>query len=104
MEDEEIRKELEKELMDLRDDLEKMQNEDEYLEDVLDVERTQNLVSGYWVTQSYRIQLSAGGPDIWVDEEGLKGYWGSEKVELPHTEKSKEKFQAICEYLDDTFE
>jgi hypothetical protein len=103
MEDEEIRKKLEKELMDLRDDLEKMQNAEEYLEDVLDIQRIQSLSSGKWETITYEFQLTAGGPSIWLDEEGFKGYWGSEKVEIEHTEKSKKAFNELCEFLDEIY-
>jgi hypothetical protein len=108
MEDKEIKKELEKELRErlekelisARQELEEMQNAEEYAEEIFDIYSI--LSNSRWKTKSY--ELMTGKYTIWIDEEGLKSYWGGLEVKIQHTEKSKEKFQAICEYLDSSFE
>ena len=77
---------------------------DEESEDIVDfinlairVERTQSLVCGKWETMEYALYFNTSEGVVRIDEDGFQ----CGKEFLLHTEKSKEKYQLIEQYLDE---
>jgi len=76
-----------------------------YLEDVLDISRKQNLLNGSWETEYYELCLAWGGPGIWLRTDGIiKGAWWGDYLEVRVDDKTFiSKLEEIEEYLDDIY-
>lgn len=77
----------------------------EFLENVLDVSRTQAFVNGRWKTTRYTFCVAWGGPAIYVSTDGVvEGYWGAESITVPVTDPdAKEFLRELEEYLDEVY-
>ena len=78
----------------------------EFVEDVLEIKRIQTLTDNGWQTTSYILLVAFGGPTIYINGEDkvIEGYWAGEEVTVPFSEKAKENWQKVEEYLDGLFE
>lgn len=74
----------------------------EYVENALGIRVCQSLIGNEWVTESIELQVTSGGPNVWVrvEEDKIVGevYWGSqnEKYEY-YTRKASD----ILDILED---
>jgi len=74
----------------------------EFLDDVLEIKRTQSYQNG-WQTTRYELLCACGGPAVWLDVDGVitVAWWNEELVVRIEDEKAKEKLKMIEEYLDE---
>ena len=86
--------------------IEDVKNKDitEFLDEVLDIQRTATLVNGRWETLRYEFCITYGGPGIWLNTEGvIKGFWWGEKFVIKCDDKDfLEKLQEMEDFLNET--
>ena len=78
----------------------------EFLDNVLDIHRTQALINGKWETLSYEFCIAYGGPNVYLDTEHgiIRGFWGSEKLIIRCDDKDfMQKLQEMEEYLNEIY-
>ncbi len=86
------------------EDIENIENIEEFLDSVLEIKRTQSLVNGKWETTEYELLLTFGGPNVWLKTSGyLEISWASPTMTYPLSEKAKQKLKEIENYLDEIF-
>ncbi len=74
----------------------------DYVSNALGIRFCQSLIGNEWVTDTIELQVTSGGPNVWVrvEEDKITGevYWGSEKAEYEYyTRKARD----ILEILED---
>ena len=77
---------------------------DSFMDDVLDIERTQYLSSGKWETKEYTIVIGTGGPHVeFTTNYQINVYWGGKSQEFTtYDDDARSTIDRVCEYLDET--
>jgi hypothetical protein len=88
-----LKKELLEQLQSYREDLEN--DWEEVINNALDIIYKVNMNGEM---RGFEIQLSVGGPSIYLDETGLHGYWSDEEYHLP---VNKRIISEIWNYLEE---
>ena len=84
------------------EDIENIENVSEFLDNVLEIKRTQSLVNGKWETTEYELLLAFGGPNVWLNTSGyLTVSWASTPLEYPLSKKARKKLEEIEDYLNE---
>jgi len=74
---------------------------DEFLDDVLEIQRQQSLTQDGWITTGYTFVLAMGGPTIWVETTGvIKGYWDRDSYEEPLTRIAEEFLKEVGKIVE----
>lgn len=76
---------------------------DQFMEDVLDIERTQYCSSGKWVTKEYTIVTGTGGPHVeFTTGYVINVYWGGKSLEMStYDDGARATMDRVEEYLND---
>ena len=77
---------------------------DSFMDDILDIERTQYLSSGKWETKEYTIVIGTGGPHVeFTTNYQINVYWGGKSQEFTtYDDNARSTIDRVCEYLDET--
>lgn len=83
---------------------EEIESFDEFMENILDIERTQYMSGrGGWATKEYTIVTGTGGPHVeFTTGYSLHVYWGGETLEMTtHNDDARATIDRIEEYLNE---
>jgi len=85
-------------------DDEEIESFDSFMDDILDIERTQYLSSGNWETKEYTIVIGTGGPHVeFTTNYQINVYWGGKSQEFTtYDDNARSTIDRVCEYLDET--
>jgi len=98
-------KKVEREIDGIIEDIEKVKDPADFIEDVLEIKRTQSLINGKWETLSYEFMLGFGGPNIYMDTDGTIEYYFDKKlIAKVSSDKAIEKLREIEEWLNEVGE
>ena len=86
-------------------EIENISDVEEYLNNVLGIQRKQELINGKWETTEYILTVAYGGPSVYIYcYDGIvKASWGLDRYTYPLSDKAKEKLRELGEYLDELF-
>lgn len=78
---------------------------DEFMENILDIERTQYLSNGGWQTKSYTIVTGTGGPHSeFSTDYHIRAYWGGESREYyVGNSDARDTIDRVEDYLNDLY-
>jgi hypothetical protein len=79
---------------------------DEFIDNVLDIERTQDLCCGKWSTKEYTIVTGTGGPHIeFTTGYQINVYWGGKTLEMStYDDNARATIDRIEEYLNEIYQ
>ena len=89
---------------DIENDDEEIETFDSFMENILDIERTQYCSSGKWITKEYTVVLGTGGPHVeFTTNYQINVYWGGKSQEFTtYDDDARSTIDRVCEYLDET--
>lgn len=78
---------------------------DEFMNNVLDIERTQYLSSGKWCTKEYTIVTGTGGPHVeFTTGYSIHVYWGGQVQEFTtYNDQARATIDRIEDYLNEIY-
>lgn len=78
---------------------------DQFMDDVLDINREQYLSGGKWCTKEYTIVTGTGGPHVeFTTGYSLHVYWGGKSLEAQtYNDSARETIDRIEDYLNDIY-
>lgn len=84
---------------------EEIEDFDQFMENVLDIERTQYLSSGQWITKEYTIVTGTGGPHVeFTTGYSIHVYWGGQVQEFTtYNDQARATIDRIEEYLNEIY-
>lgn len=84
---------------------EDLEDFEEFMENILDIERTQYLSGGSWETKAYTIVVSTGGPHVeFSTNYRINAYWGgSQKEYYVGDSGARETIDRVEDYLNDIY-
>ena len=83
---------------------EEIETFDSFMEDILEIGRTQYCSSGNWTTKEYTVVLGTGGPHVeFTTNYQINVYWGGKSQEFTTYDiNARSTIDRVCEYLDET--
>jgi len=84
---------------------EEIEDFDEFMQNVLDIERTQYSTGSGWETKDYTVVVGTGGPHIeFTTDYHIRAYWGSGKLDYyVGDDNARSTIDHVYDYLNDLY-